>query len=80
MSTETTFSFCESVHATGTSPWHIRKLTSVGKKPTGGIDGPSLCGRVKSPGGWDLEVEFSDKHFDHACRSCVDEYRKQSTS
>lgn len=27
MDTEPKFSFCESVHATGTSPWHIRRLT-----------------------------------------------------
>ena len=70
------FSFCESVYAGPLAPWHIRKLTKVGKKLGGGIDTPSLCGRVKR--GWDLEVEINEFHLDsNACPDCRNEYRKK---
>jgi hypothetical protein len=66
------FSFCESVHANARSPWHIRKLTSAGKKLGGGIDTKSLCGNVDK--GWDLIVEISEHHLSHACKECVQQY------
>ena len=43
-----TYSFCESV--TGIGPWHIRQLSPAGKKTGGGIDSPSLCGRIYPSG------------------------------
>jgi hypothetical protein len=46
-----TYSYCEPVTATGTSPWHIRRLTEAGRKLGGGADTPALCGREVS---WDL--------------------------
>jgi hypothetical protein len=61
------YAFCESV--TGIGPWHIRKLGPAGLKLGGGIDTPSLCGRLRplgdhtaerlGGGGWDLEVRIT---------------------
>lgn len=73
------FAFCESVHATGTSPWHIRRVGETGLHFGGAIDTPSLCGRVNPPptsNGWDLEVRITEHHLSHACPKCVEEYRK----
>lgn len=64
-------SFCEGVMAGSQSPWHLRRLTKHGRKLGGGIDTPSLCGRVKPPYGWDLKVEITPHHLWHACKSCV---------
>jgi len=74
------YSFCEGAWAGPKSPWHIRRLTSVGKKLGGGIDTASLCGRVGPPAvnGWDLEVQISDHHLGHACKTCVAVYRSQA--
>jgi hypothetical protein len=69
------YSFCESVTANVTSPWHIRKLTAAGKKLGGGIDTESLCGLVKR--GWDLGVEITEHHLGHACKECVKLYKEQ---
>lgn len=68
------FSFCESVHATSHSPWHIRPLTEAGKKLGGGVDTESLCLIVSR--GWDLEVDITEHHLKHACKRCVAEYLK----
>lgn len=69
------FSFCESIHASSYSPWHLRKLTAVGKKIGGGIDTPSLCGIVER--GWDLEVEITEFHLDkNTCLNCLRAYKK----
>lgn len=62
------FSYCESVHAWGTSPWHTRKLTEQGRKLGGGIDTTSLCGLVAR--GWDLAVEIPKKRARHDCPRC----------
>lgn len=67
------YSFCERVWAGPRSPWHIRPLTSIGRKLGGGIDTTSLCGRVDK--GWDLDVEVTPHHLDHACKACVEVYR-----
>lgn len=65
-------SLCESVHASGSSPWHLRRLTKVGQKFGGGIDTESLCGRVKPPMGWDLEVVITDFHIErNVCKQCL---------
>ena len=81
-----THAFCESVMASGTSPWHIRKLSPAGLKLTGGIDTPSLCERVRpfgdktktnpGGGGWDLNVRISPHHLEHCCPKCAEDYRK----
>lgn len=67
------FVFCESVAATGASPWHIRKLGIKGKMFGGGIDTESLCGYVKV--GWDIDVEITKHHLSHSCPRCVKLYR-----
>lgn len=70
------FSLCEASHASGTSPWHIRALEKdQTKKTSGGIDTDSLCGHVKAPYGWDLDVPFL-KHVDGRgiCPRCKDRY------
>jgi hypothetical protein len=61
------YSFCESVTATSYSPWHIRQLTKEGKKLGGGVDTPSLCGRVKKMKGWDLETDINPFHLANGC-------------
>ena len=68
------FAFCESVHATSTSPWHIRKLPDQGLKTGGGADTKALCGREVC---WDLEVEvtsFQPEVEFGCCVKCVTEY------
>lgn len=70
------YAFCESVWASGRSPWHLRPLTDKGLKLGGGIDTSSLCGRVRSPNGWDVEVSMTEQHLAHACPECVRLYRR----
>ena len=80
------YAFCEPVVAGPLAPWCIRPLTPAGKKLTGGIDTPSLCGRAKpvsEPGGngWDIArpvVEsLFDAHYENrgsrriVCAKCV---------
>lgn len=64
------YSFCESVNALPLGPWHIRPLTEEGQKLGGGVDTDSLCGRVKAPMGWDVDVPFSEKNL-AACPKCL---------
>lgn len=66
-------SFCESINATGTSPWHIRKLTSNGLKLGGGADTKSLCNIEVC---WDLAVEITNHHLSHCCQRCKEEFMK----
>ena len=64
------YSFCESVTATSISPLCIR--VAEGKTfPGGGVDSNSLCGRVKAPMGWDIEIVPVDLDHPRACRFCV---------
>lgn len=62
------YSFCESMYATGSSPWHVRLLTEKGRKLGGGADTSALCGRQVA---WDLSVELTQHHLTHCCRSCA---------
>jgi hypothetical protein len=67
------FAFCETIHATGISPWHIRKLTNKGLKFGGGADTKALCGREVS---WDLELDIREDHLDdRCCRKCWQELK-----
>lgn len=74
-----TYSFCESVHASGRSKWHIRRLTEKGRKLSGGIDTKSLCGGVSA--GWDLSIPIEDLarlvRVNGVCLQCLNEYRCQ---
>lgn len=73
------FAFCEAVTASSESPWHIRPLTSAGKKCGGGADTPALCGRKVS---WDLQgdvkptfVGYKEMNPSYVCRACAEVYR-----
>jgi hypothetical protein len=78
----TQFSFCEGSAAGSSGRWHIRMLSPVGQKPSGGIDTPGLCGHPTpmsqrgGSGGWDVTVVIDDHHLGHSCQACVAEYRK----
>lgn len=61
------FVFCERINATGSSPWHIRKLTSNGTKFGGGADTKALCGKDVS---WDLKVNISNINLAVSCPQC----------
>ncbi len=69
-------SFCESVQAPPNGRWHIRELSAKGPKYGGGADTPALCGRDLR-GGWDLEVPYSEQHFDQCCAKCVASVRRR---
>ena len=78
--TKNEFSFCESVFATPFSRWHIRVVGPEGRKFGGGALAP-LCysnGCHQWINGWDLEVDFTEAHFDHACPACVVIYRQEA--
>ncbi len=77
------YAFCEPVVAGPLAPWCIRPVTEKGLKLSGGVDTPSLCGRVKPfPGGngWDLEVRITDEQLTRSrppvCPRCLAEYRR----
>lgn len=65
------FSFCESIHASSTSLWHIRKLTAQGRKPGGGADTKALCGRDMA---WDLQHPVTPNE-DFCCTKCSEMFR-----
>lgn len=71
------YSFCESVTATTSSPWHLRELDGQGPRYTGGITTSSLCGLVTR--GWDLKVAITEHHLGHSCKRCVEKYREGTT-
>lgn len=50
------YRFCEPVHASSYSKWHVRRLTKEGTKYTGGADTPALC---KHKVDWDLRVAIT---------------------
>ena len=62
-----THAFCETMFASGVTPWHIRKLGPAGRKLGGGADTPSLCGKDVA---WDLSVEITAHHLTHCCLYC----------
>jgi hypothetical protein len=69
----TSFSFCESALAVGQT-WHIRPLTSLGRKCGGGVDTLSLCGHVRPdwPGGWDIRSPDVDAASIRRVKCCAD--------
>lgn len=70
------FSFCESVYAGPRTPWHVRKLTSQGRKLGGGADTAALCGQEVS---WDLQVPICQHHLTtHTCSRCVTKYEEEA--
>jgi len=73
------FAFCESVHATSTSPWHIRKLTDKGMMTGGGADTKALCGREVA---WDVECEICPLVLiqPDVCGKCVTAYGEKKNA
>lgn len=67
----TEYAFCETVTASGGTPWHIRPLTAAGKKLSGGADTPALCGRIVA---WDLSVLICSDSLEMACPRCRVKY------
>lgn len=71
------YAFCEPVTAAPLGRWCIRPIKErlfFG----GGVDTPSLCGRVSTTmGGWDLEVRL-DRHVDqdYVCAKCREKYKE----
>lgn len=70
------YSFCEP--ACGIGPWHIREVGSEGIK-LGGVAKEPLCFSLapdrKWINGWDLDVQITEHHLEHACPKCVELYR-----
>lgn len=73
-----TYSFCESLAASGRSRWHIRPLTDKGPRFGGGADTLAFCGLEIL---WDINGELSDRNLlpDRVCRKCIIAYRKLVT-
>jgi hypothetical protein len=70
-----THSYCEAWTATSVSLWHIRRLTSVGKKLSGGADTKSLCGREMS---WDrAPVVTKNPPLDSICPKCQEAWERE---
>lgn len=67
------YSYCETVTAGPLSPWHIRRLTEAGRKPSGGADTPALCGREVA---WDIPAPEVTNPVDAGgvCRRCLATY------
>jgi len=63
-------SYCE---ADSEELWHIRRLSSVGKKLNGGIDTPSLCGREMS---WDRAPVVTSLPSIKVCVTCQEVWEK----
>lgn len=73
------YAFCEPHTASGSGKWHLRRLTAIGHKPGGGIDTPSLCGRVRVHHGWDLLVVITEHHLaKNTCPECLAVYRSET--
>lgn len=68
------FSFCETITAGPETPWHIRELTSAGRKLGGGADTLSLCNKKVS---WDLRVSL-DPSIDRCCGVCKETFLSKS--
>jgi hypothetical protein len=69
------YAFCEAITASGSSPWHIRKLTKNGLYLGGGTDTPALCGRVVC---FDLAVPVTIQRNYSICKKCLGDYLKES--
>jgi hypothetical protein len=68
--------FCEPVAASSISPWCLRYVEGESRL-SGGVTTDSLCGRVKAPMGWDVDVPVDTWQLTggRACRRCVDALR-----
>lgn len=69
------YSFCEPVWAHPTSRIHVRNLEGGEPKYGGGINTPTLCGRLMDYG-WDIPGDVDETSLDYmlTCVECVDEW------
>jgi hypothetical protein len=68
----TEYSFCEASTAGSRSRWHIRPLTRMGKKLSGGADTMALCGRQVA---WDINCNIHPAALEGACMTCAEIYK-----
>jgi hypothetical protein len=69
--TEDKYSYCETLAA---YVWHIRRLTAVGRKPSGGADTLALC---KAQVLWDIQTPINDiLRGDGMCHECLEKYKE----
>jgi len=61
------YRFCETVTASSRSRWHIRELSAIGPKYSGGADTPALCGRQVS---WDIHCNITANQVEGCCATC----------
>jgi len=61
------YRFCETVTAGSRSRWHIRELSAIGAKYSGGADTPALCGRQVS---WDIPCNITASQVEGCCKAC----------
>jgi hypothetical protein len=67
----TEYSYCETIAA---YVWHIRPLTTVGRKLSGGADTLALC---KARVLWDIRTPVAENlRGDGMCRECTEKYKE----
>jgi hypothetical protein len=67
--------FCEPVFAGPLARWCLRRMGPAGPCYGGGVDTPSLCGRVTAEGGgWDIEMPVTPDAMqaDYVCPHCAE--------
>lgn len=70
------YAFCEIASAAPGTPWHIRRLTHVGKKLAGGVDTVALCNTKVAR---DLGAEITFHHLQHCCPTCSRSYADETS-
>jgi len=64
--------FCEPAMVTGAGWWCLRFVGEKGEMFGGGVDTPSLCGRVDPEfNGWDIDVRVTQARLDHSYIACT---------
>lgn len=74
----TKYSYCEPSWAASNARWCIRRLTKAGKKLSGGVDTNSLCTRVHTGLGWDIQCDIDSRMTEIGCPECVAIYEKEN--
>jgi len=77
------YRFCEPVHATSITKWHIREVEDGAPHKYGGGAGAPLCYLADAKewyNGWDLEVEITEGHLrgDYVCPRCLELMREKT--
>jgi hypothetical protein len=73
------YSFCKGFFASSKSAPHIRKKNvGIGFGLTGGIQTPSLCGKLRVNRGEDMLEAVDSVSVKRACRRCQDIYEENT--